>query len=92
MLATDLINLQPLLDKIAQLEQRVLELEKERDTKPEPGPEWLTVAETAELLGVTPGSVHRYANQKLLKKYRAPSGSPRFKRSEVENFFSRKIM
>jgi excisionase family DNA binding protein len=57
--------------------------------KPAPPAEWLTVNEAAKALGVKPRTVHLWAKQGRIVKYRDTAGNPRFKRVEVEKMFGR---
>jgi excisionase family DNA binding protein len=49
-----------------------------------PGDEWLSLKETAALLGVHPGTVRSWSDKGLLPAYRTRGGHRRFKRGEVE--------
>ncbi len=53
------------------------------------GSEILTSAEVARILGVTPGSVKRWADQGLLRCERTAGRHRRFERTEVERFLLR---
>lgn len=89
----DFKNLIQRLDKLEELEQRVIALETENERlrkEIRPTSDWITIKEAAELLGIDVSTVHRYAKSGDLKKYRSPTGSPRLKRSEVVLFYSRK--
>ena len=46
--------------------------------------DWLTLQETAALLGVHPGTVRNWADKGLLPVYRTRGRHRRFKRAEVE--------
>jgi excisionase family DNA binding protein len=46
--------------------------------------EWLSLHETADLLGVHPGTVRVWSDKELLPVYRTKGGHRRYKRSEVE--------
>jgi len=46
--------------------------------------EWLSLSETAELLGVHPSTVRSWSDQGNLPVYRTSGGHRRYKRSEVE--------
>ena len=48
------------------------------------GSDWLSLSETAELLGVHPSTVREWSNKGVLPSYRTQGGHRRYKRSEVE--------
>lgn len=48
------------------------------------GSEWLSLSETAKLLGVHPGTVRAWADKGVLPVYRTEGGHRRFRRSEIE--------
>ncbi len=49
-----------------------------------PRDEWLTLSQTAKLLGVHPSTVRAWSDKGLLPVYRTRGGHRRFRRSEVE--------
>jgi len=53
------------------------------------GPEVLTRAEVAEVLGVHPSTVTRWATAGFLPHFRTPSGERRYRRCEVQDFLNR---
>jgi excisionase family DNA binding protein len=53
------------------------------------GPEVLTRAEAAQVLGVHPSTVTRWAINGRLRHFRTPSGERRYRRCDVQDFLSR---
>jgi len=54
------------------------------------GPDVLTRAETAQVLGVHPSTVSRWADSGLLPHIRTPSGERRYRRGDVEELLNRR--
>jgi excisionase family DNA binding protein len=52
------------------------------------GPEVLTRGEVAQLLGVHPSTVARWAAAGLLLYFRTPAGERRYRRSEIQDFLN----
>ena len=52
-------------------------------------PRFLGVGETSSILGASPASVRRWADQGFLPSYRTPGGQRRFDRDEVERLLER---
>jgi excisionase family DNA binding protein len=50
---------------------------------------FLSVGETASILGASPASIRRWADQGFLPSYRTPGGQRRFDRDEVERLLER---
>jgi excisionase family DNA binding protein len=53
------------------------------------GPEVLTRAEVAHVLGVHPSTVTRWAVDGLLRHFRTPTGERRYRRRDVQDFLNR---
>jgi excisionase family DNA binding protein len=50
---------------------------------------FLAIGETAQILGASPASIRRWADQGFLPAYRTPGGQRRFDRVEVERLLER---
>jgi excisionase family DNA binding protein len=50
---------------------------------------FIGIGETSQILGASPGSVRRWADQGFLPSYRTPGGQRRFDRNEVEGLLER---
>jgi len=50
---------------------------------------WLTITKAATALGVSSGTIRKYADRGILKCYRLDGGHRRFKREDINDFLEK---